>query len=142
MKEGLAKYRARHSVYQQWKRQLAVGVRASLRNSKPLKASDLRRLEAENKKLKEVVLNQSLILCELKIEMNWTEAGGRLMSMQQAAILQMVEDARRHGRGVGEVLATLGIKRSHLLPVEEGCGRKVFLTKWACVDADRAHTDR
>jgi hypothetical protein len=48
-----------------------VGVRASLRNSKPLKAPDLRRLEAENKKLKEVVLNQSLILCELKKEMNW-----------------------------------------------------------------------
>ena len=48
-----------------------VGVRASLRNSKPLKARDLRRLEAENKKLKEVVLTQSLIISELKKEMNW-----------------------------------------------------------------------
>ena len=70
VKEGLEKHQLCHSVYQKWKRQLAVGVRASLRNSKPLKAPDLRRLEAENKKLKEVVLNQSLIICELKKEMN------------------------------------------------------------------------
>ena len=33
---------------------LAVGVRASLRNSRPLKPVDLKRLEAENRKLKEV----------------------------------------------------------------------------------------
>jgi transposase-like protein len=71
VKAGLAKYHLSHSVYQKWKRQLAVGIRASLRNSKPLKAPDLRHLEAENKKLKEVVLNQSLIICELKKEMNW-----------------------------------------------------------------------
>ena len=64
VKEGVEKYQLCHSVYQKWKRQLAVGVRASLRNSKPLKAPELRRLEAENKKLKEVVLNQSLIISE------------------------------------------------------------------------------
>jgi hypothetical protein len=45
-------------------------VRASLRNSRPLKSTDLRRLEAENRKLKEVVLNQALVLSELKKEMN------------------------------------------------------------------------
>ena len=44
VKEGLDKYQLCHSLYQKWKRQLAVGVRASLRNSKPLKAPDLRRL--------------------------------------------------------------------------------------------------
>ena len=71
VKEGLEKHQLCHSVYQKWKRQLAVGVRASLRNTKPLKAPDLRHLETENKKLKEVVLNQSLIICELKKEMNW-----------------------------------------------------------------------
>ena len=70
VKVGLEKYQLSHSVYQKWKRQLAVGVRASLRNSKPLKAPDLRRLEAENKKLKAVVLTQSLIITELKKEMN------------------------------------------------------------------------
>ena len=70
VKEGLEKYQLSHSVYLKWKRQLEVGVRASLRNSKPLKSPDFKRLEAENKKLKEIVLNQSLTICELKKEMN------------------------------------------------------------------------
>jgi hypothetical protein len=43
VKEGLEKHQLCHSVYQKWKRQLAVGMRASLRNSKPLKAPDHRR---------------------------------------------------------------------------------------------------
>lgn len=70
VKEGLEKYQLCHSVYLKWKRQLEVGVRASLRNSKPLKSADLKRLESENRKLKETVLNQALIICELKKEMN------------------------------------------------------------------------
>lgn len=40
------------------------------------------------------------------------KAGGRLMSTQKAAILQTVEEGRQNGRQVGEVLATLGIKRA------------------------------
>lgn len=70
VKEGLEKYQLCHSVYLKWKRQLEVGVRASLRNSKPLKSLDLKRLETENRRLKETVLNQALIICELKKEMN------------------------------------------------------------------------
>ena len=70
IKEGLAKHQLADSVYYKWKRQLQVGVRASLRNGRPVKSSDLKRLEAENHKLKEVVLNQALILSELKKEMN------------------------------------------------------------------------
>jgi len=35
-----------------------------------LKTADLKRLEAENRKLKEVVLNQALLISELKKEMN------------------------------------------------------------------------
>ena len=70
IKEGLAKHQLGQSLYHKWKRQLEVGVRASLRNSRPLKSTDLRRLEAENRKLKEVVLNQALVLSELKKEMN------------------------------------------------------------------------
>ena len=57
-------------MYHKWKQQLAVGVRASLRNSRPLKPVDLRRLEAENRKFKEVVLNQILVISELEKEMN------------------------------------------------------------------------
>lgn len=70
VKEGLEKYQLCHSVYQKWKRQLEVGIRASLRNGRPTPSADIKRLGAENRKLKEIVLNQSLIICELKKEMN------------------------------------------------------------------------
>ena len=70
IREGLAKHTIQSSMYHKWKRQLEVGVRASLRNGRPLKSSDLRRLEAENRKLKEALLNQALLISELKKEMN------------------------------------------------------------------------
>jgi transposase-like protein len=70
IKEGLAKHQLADSVYYKWKRQLEVGVRASLRNSRPLKSADLKRLESENRKLKEALLNQALLISELKKEMN------------------------------------------------------------------------
>lgn len=70
IKEGLARHQVAQSLYHKWKRQLEVGVRASLRNSRPLKSADLKRLEAENRRLKEVVLNQALVISELKKEMN------------------------------------------------------------------------
>src|SRR3970282_2943851 len=66
IKEGLAKHQLAQSLYHKWKRQLEVGVRASLRNSRPLKPVDLKRLEAENRKLKEGVLNQALGLTALQ----------------------------------------------------------------------------
>lgn len=54
------------SMFYKWKRQLAVGVNASLRNTKPLKSPDLKKLEEDNRKLKELVLNQSLTIMNLK----------------------------------------------------------------------------
>lgn len=65
IKEGLERYELHHSTYRRWKRQLEAGV---LRLSQPLKSEDLKRLEAENRKLKEFVLKQSLIIWELKKE--------------------------------------------------------------------------
>ena len=70
IQEGLQKFQIQYSLYRKWKRQLEVGVRASLRNSKPLKSASQRSLEVENRKLKEIVLNQSLLICELKKEMS------------------------------------------------------------------------
>jgi len=70
IREGLQKHNISPSVYHRWKRQLTVGVNAALRNSRPLKSPDLKRLEEENRKLKEVVLNQSLTITSLKKEMN------------------------------------------------------------------------
>jgi len=70
IKEGLAKHELAQSVYHKWKRQLEVGVRASLRNGRPVQSGDIKRLEAENRKLKEALLNQALLIAELKKEMN------------------------------------------------------------------------
>lgn len=66
IKEGLEKHHLASLVYHKWRKQLMVGRRASLRNTKPLKSSDLKRLEEENKKLKEIVLNQSFEITSLK----------------------------------------------------------------------------
>jgi transposase-like protein len=70
IKEGLTKQQLADSVYYKWKRQLEVGVRASLRNSRPLESADLKRLEAENRKLKEALLNQAFLISELKKAMS------------------------------------------------------------------------
>ena len=69
-KTGLEKHGLAYSVYYKWRRQLQVGVSASLRNSRPIKSENLKRLEAENRRLKELVLNQSLMIGDLKKEMN------------------------------------------------------------------------
>lgn len=70
IKEGLTKHQLADSLYYKWQRQLEVGIRASLRNGRPVKPNDVKRLEAENRKLKEIVLNQACIITELKKEMN------------------------------------------------------------------------
>ncbi len=70
LKEGLQKYQIADSLYRKWKKQLMVGVRASMRNTRPVKSPDLKKLEEENRKLKEVVLNQSLTITSLKKEMS------------------------------------------------------------------------
>jgi transposase-like protein len=69
VKVGLEKHMLSYSLYRKWKRQLEVGVAASLRNSKPVKSADTRHLERENRTLKEMVLNLSHQLVELKKEM-------------------------------------------------------------------------
>lgn len=70
IREGLEKHDLSYTVYRKWQRQLMVGVHASLRNGRPIKPADLKRLERENRKLKEIVLNQSLTITSLKKEMN------------------------------------------------------------------------
>ncbi|RMH07489.1 MAG: hypothetical protein D6704_05045 [Nitrospirae bacterium] len=69
IRAGLPKYELEYSVYHRWKRQLEVGVNASLRNGRPVKSRAGKRLEAENRKRKEMVLNRSVLITELKQEM-------------------------------------------------------------------------
>lgn len=73
LKEGVEKHQRHYSMFRKWRRQLQGGIRASLRNSRPLKFPALTRLETEHRKLKERVLHQALIISELKKEMNWDE---------------------------------------------------------------------
>ena len=69
IKEGLEKHQLQYSVFRKWRRQLEVGVRSTLRNSPPLKSAHLKHLEEENRRLKEVVLNQAFLISEIKKEM-------------------------------------------------------------------------
>lgn len=66
IKDGLQRHNIATSLYYKWRRQLDVGVRASLRNSKPLQPPELKALQVENRTLKEMVLNLSHQVCELK----------------------------------------------------------------------------
>ncbi|TWW12257.1 hypothetical protein E3A20_02560 [Planctomyces bekefii] len=66
VKSGLDRFQITHGMYSKWARQLEVGIGACLRNTKPLKPAETRQLEAENKTLKEMVLNLSHQVCELK----------------------------------------------------------------------------
>lgn len=70
VREGLAKHHITSSLFYKWKRQLAVGINASLRNTRPVKPAELKNLEEENRKLKEVVVSQSFTIARLKKEMN------------------------------------------------------------------------
>jgi len=69
IRENLAKYEITSGLFYKWTRQLAVGVNASLRNTKPLKSPDLLKLEEENRKIKEFDLNQSVTIMNPKKEM-------------------------------------------------------------------------
>lgn len=59
------------SLYRQWKKQLAVSVRAGLRNGKPPVDKDKKRLQQENERLKGIILSQSQMIADLKKETNW-----------------------------------------------------------------------
>jgi transposase-like protein len=70
IKEGLAKHHLAQSVYHKWKRQLEVGVRASLRNGRPVKSTDLKRLGSREPQAQGGVTEPGLLISELKKEMN------------------------------------------------------------------------
>lgn len=69
--DAVNKHNIGHSNYSKWKRQLAVGVKSSLRNGKSPQDREKRRLEREIEKLKEIVLAQSQMIADLKKETNW-----------------------------------------------------------------------
>jgi len=70
IKEGLEKYDLQYSVFRRWRRQLEVGVSSSLRNGRPVKTSEEKRLSAENRRLKQIILEQSAVIADIKKEMS------------------------------------------------------------------------
>lgn len=60
-----------YSVFNKWKRQLAVGIKSSLRNGKAPADKDKRRLERENERLKAIIVSQVQAIADLKKETNW-----------------------------------------------------------------------
>jgi transposase-like protein len=58
-------------VYSQWKRQLAVGVKSSLRNGKPPADKEKKQLERKIARLEALVLSQAQAIADLKKETNW-----------------------------------------------------------------------
>lgn len=69
--DAVEKHNIGYSNYSKWKRQLAIGVKSSLRNGKAPADREKRRLEREVEKLKEIVLAQSQMIADLKKETNW-----------------------------------------------------------------------
>ena len=69
--DAIAKHSLAASVYASWRKQLAVGVKSSLRSGKPPVDKDKRRLEQRIAKLEAIVLSQSQMIADLKKETNW-----------------------------------------------------------------------
>lgn len=66
VEKGLEKYDITSSLYYKWSRQYEVGIKASLRNSKPLKSPEDKKLREDIKALQEIVLNLTYELTMLK----------------------------------------------------------------------------
>jgi len=65
-KQGIA-----HSLYNKWKKQLAVGIKSSLRNGKPPINKEIKQMERKIARLEALVLSQAQAIADLKKETNW-----------------------------------------------------------------------
>lgn len=69
--EAVEKQGIVYSLYQQWKKKLAVSVKSGLRNGKPPVDKEKKHLQQENERLKEIILSQSQMIADLKKKTNW-----------------------------------------------------------------------
>ncbi len=65
-KQGIA-----YSLYSKWKRQLAVGIKSSLRNGKSPVDKEKKEMERRIARLERLVLSQAQTIADLKKETNW-----------------------------------------------------------------------
>lgn len=69
--QALEKQDIVHSVYNKWKKQLAVGIKSSLRNGKGPVDKEKTMLEKRIARLESLVLSQAHTIADLKKETNW-----------------------------------------------------------------------
>ena len=69
--QALEKHGLGSSLFQKWRRQLAVGVKSSLRNGKSPADKTLKQFERRIAKLESIILSQSQMIADLKKETNW-----------------------------------------------------------------------
>ncbi len=60
-----------YSVYNKWKKQLAVGIKSSLRNGKIPADKEKKQMERKIARLEALVLSQAQAIADLKKETNW-----------------------------------------------------------------------
>lgn len=69
--DALEKHGLGSSLFNKWRRQLAVGVKSSLRNGKSPADKNLKQMERRIAKLESIILSQSEQIAILKKETNW-----------------------------------------------------------------------
>lgn len=69
--DAVEKSNVAYSNYHKWKKQLAVGVKSSLRNGKAPVDRDKKKMQLEIERLKSIVLSQAEAIAVLKKETNW-----------------------------------------------------------------------
>ena len=68
---SVEKHGISYSNYSKWKRQLAVGVKSSLRNGKAPVDREKKEMERKIARLEKLVLSQAQAIADLKKETNW-----------------------------------------------------------------------
>lgn len=69
--QAIEKQGISYSNFSKWKRQLSVGVKSSLRSGKAPMDKEKKRLERENERLRQIIVEQSAQIADLKKETNW-----------------------------------------------------------------------
>lgn len=69
--QAIEKQSISYGNFSKWKKQLAVGVKSSLRAGRAPLDKNTKRLEREVEKLKEIIVAQSAQITHLKKETNW-----------------------------------------------------------------------
>lgn len=60
-----------NSLYSKWKRQLEVGIRSSLRNSRAPVDREKKQMEKCIEKMKKIIIEQAAVIADLKKDTNW-----------------------------------------------------------------------